>query len=285
MDGNHLWKWWGLLLLPFLHDPIPSPFVVPSEFNRKVHIIAHRGAPIIAPENTLISFRKAVKLGATMIELDVHQTADSQLVVLHDETVHRTTNGRGKVGTLTADQIRALDAGSWFSSDFAGERVPFLAEVLDQFPDSIMLLVEIKYGSKVYLGIEQRVVNLIRSRYAERRVILKSFEDYVIETLAHIAPEIPRLKIFVWQIPYVGITIERGIGFGSVLNTPAEYLQVFRTGMSESFLRRAQEKGYKVFVWGVHTEERMREYIEMGVDGIETDYPDVLLRVLSDRMN
>jgi glycerophosphoryl diester phosphodiesterase len=274
----------ALLLLPGTAHVTYSPSVsLPTLEKRFIHNIAHRGAPTVAPENTLTSFRKAVEFGATMIELDVHQTRDSHLVVLHDETVNRTTNGRGKVGNLTADEIRSLDAGSWFSPDFTGEKIPFLAEVFDAMPDSVMLLIEIKYGSRVYPGIEQRVVDLVRARSATHRVILKSFEDYVVEQYRAIAPEIPRLKIFVWQIPYIGVRIERGVGFGSVLTTPAEYLQVYRMGLGESFIRRAHERGFKVFVWGVHTEERMRTFIEMGVDGIETDYPDVLARLLRER--
>ncbi len=273
-------RWWHILALSACLSW--CGFIASIHAQTLPHIIAHRGAPKVTPENTIASFLKAVELGATMIEFDVHQTKDSQLVVIHDISVNRTTNGRGNINELTAAEIRALDAGSWFSSDFVGERVPLLAEVFDAVPDSIILLIELKYGSNDYPGIEERAASLVREKKAEHRVILKSFQDYVIERLAVIAPDIPRLKIFVWQIPYLRIIIQRGVGFGSTLNLNAQYLQAHRYGLTRGFLERARERGFRVFVWDVHTESAMREFIEMGVDGIETDYPDVLAKLLEE---
>lgn len=261
----------SLILLPLFTGSFPQC---------TVHIIAHRGASAYAPENTVAAFKKAIELGADILELDVHQTKDSQLVVIHDRSVNRTTNGKGKVKDLTLSQIKSLDAGSWFSPEFAGERIPTLDEVFDITPDSVALLIELKEGSDVYPGIEERVIRVIRQRKAEHRAILKSFEDEILDRFRAIGPDIPRLKIILRQISLLGIIIERGLNFGTVLNDSVQYIQHHRVGLAESFITKAHRKGYKVFAWDVQDEDRMRELIEKGIDGIETDFPDRLKSVI-----
>ena len=242
----------------------------------EVKVIAHRGASAYAPENTLAAFKKAVELRADILELDIHQSKDSQIVVIHDATVDRTTNGTGEVKSHTIDELKKLDAGSWFSPTFAGEKIPLLHEVFDNTPDSILLLIEFKQGSLKYPGIEQRVVQLVREKKAEHRVILKSFEDDVLEKVRSLAPEIPRLKIIVTETPFLKIIIEHGINFGTVLDDSVQYLQHHWFGLSEGFVNEAHQKGYKVFAWDVNSEQRMRDLISIDVDGIETDYSDKL---------
>lgn len=248
--------------------------------NKKISIVAHRGASGSAPENTLAAFRKAIDLGADVLELDVHQTHDSQLVVIHDATVDRTTNGKGPVKNFTAKEIQKLDAGSWFSPAYKGEKVPLLSEVLDTTPDTIPLLIELKEGSEKCPGIEARTVQLIREKEAQHRVIPKSFEDDVLERFRLLAPDIPRLKIIVMQIPFLHITIQHGLAFGTILNDSVQYLQHHWFGLTEGFIDEAHRRGYKVFAWDVHDDGRMREMIEMGIDGIETDYPDKLRSIV-----
>jgi glycerophosphoryl diester phosphodiesterase len=239
-----------------------------------VHIIAHRGASAYAPENTLAAFAKAVDFGADILELDVRQTRDGELVVLHDASVNRTTNGKGRVADLTLEQIKALDAGSWFSPDFVGERVPTLAEVVDATPDFTTLLVELKGSPEEYPGMEARVVRFIRQRGIEKRVILKSFERDVLNRLRMLAPDIPRLRIVVSEISFLGLIIGHGVHFGSVFEDDVQYLQHHWFSLTEGFIRKAHDRGYKVFAWDVDDEKRMEELIKKGIDGIETDHPD-----------
>jgi len=111
-------------------------------------ICAHRGAMDTHPENTLAAFREAVRLGSHMIEIDVRMTKDNHLVILHDETVDRTTNGKGKISELTIDEVKHLDAGSWKSEEFAEERIPTLKEALAAMPQNIWLNIHIKGGKK-----------------------------------------------------------------------------------------------------------------------------------------
>src|SRR5215471_15400951 len=110
------------------------------------YVIGHRGAMGHAPENTFASFRKGFELGAPLLELDVHLSADGQLVVIHDETVDRTTNGSGRVADMSTAEIRRLDAGSWFGCAFAGEPVPMLSEVLQWMHGRVGLVIELKLG-------------------------------------------------------------------------------------------------------------------------------------------
>lgn len=247
---------------------------------RTLHVIAHRGASAYAPENTLAAFRKAVELGADILELDIHQSKDSQLVVIHDGTVDRTTNGKGSVRDLGIAELRQFDAGSWFSPAFAAERIPTLEEVFAAVPDSTILLIELKGSSEKYPGIERRVVDLIHRRDAEHRLIMKSFDAKVLERLRGLDPAIPRLRIIVTEIPFLGLIVGHKLEFGTVLDDSVQYIQRHWFGLSKGFIQEAHERGYKVFVWDVNDRDRMEEMILKGIDGIETDHPDWVKEML-----
>ena len=250
------------------------------EARRQVQIIAHRGAPTFAPENTLPAIRKAVEIGVHMIEIDVHQTLDGHIVLIHDENIRKTTDGRGQVREMTLEEIKQLDAGSWFSDEFSGIPVPTLEEVFSVMDDTTKLLIEIKKGSPYYPGIEQRVIDIVDENNFRDRVLVKSFEDGVVEYFREHAPDIPAGKSFAYRIPFLRLIIERGLNTGSVFEYDAHFLHSHRYTTSRSFVEKAHEKGYEIFVWDVHTPERMRKYIDMGVDAIETDYPQVLRDIL-----
>jgi glycerophosphoryl diester phosphodiesterase len=129
-------------------------------------ICAHRGAMDTHPENTLAAFREAVRLGAHMIELDVRMTKDGHLAILHDETVDRTTNGKGKISELTIDEVKQLDAGSWKSEEFAEEKIPTLKEALAVMPQNIWLNIHIKGGKKLGEKVCRVIVDEIRVHQA-----------------------------------------------------------------------------------------------------------------------
>lgn len=245
-----------------------------------VVIIAHRGAPTFAPENTLPAIRKALEIGVHMIELDIHQTIDHHLVVLHDENVRKTTDGKGYVRDMTLEEIKQLDAGSWFSDEFTGTTIPTLEEVFSIMDDTTKLLLEIKKGSPYYPGIEQRVIDLLNEHNFRDRVLMKSFEDGAVKYLGKHAPDIPAGKSFAFRIPFLRLIIERGLNTGSVFNYDVHFLHSHRFATSRRFVRKAHEKDFEVYVWDVHTPKKMRHYIEMGVDAIETDYPHVLREIL-----
>ncbi|MBX2991525.1 MAG: glycerophosphodiester phosphodiesterase [Bacteroidetes bacterium] len=242
-------------------------------------IIAHRGAPLVAPENTLASFRAAIAMKADVLEIDLRATNDGHFVVMHDAAVNRTTNGKGKVSEKRLSELRALDAGNWFDARFAGEKVPALEEVLALLDSSLLLIAELK-GSSDDGSVEARLVQKIVESGKQRQVILKSFEIDVIERFKNLAPEIPRLFVYAFRIPWMHLIVGTGVSGGSVFDVDALYLQPHYLLLSASFVEEAHRRGYKVVAWGVDEEKTMRKAIEFGVDGIETDRPDLLRYIL-----
>ena len=156
-----------------------------------VHRIAHRGYSAVAPENTLPAFAAAVFGGATFVEFDVRTTADGVPVVIHDRTVDRTTSGTGHVGDLGVDEVRALDAGSWFSRAYAGVRVPTLAETLDLLvAGDHELLLEIKPPAT--LEQVKTIIELAAERELLARTIVQSFDPEVVRLTRSVAPDVRR---------------------------------------------------------------------------------------------
>lgn len=237
-------------------------------------VIAHRGAMGYAPENTLASFKLAIEIGADAIELDLRQTKDGVPVVLHDATVNRTTNGKGNIKDLNFEDVNKFDAGSWFDYKFNNEKIPALQDVINLLSDSILIIIELKEGNDIYPGIEEKTISIIKENRIESQTILKSFDQQVLERLRNIAPEIPLCYVYAVRIPWLGMIIDRGVTFGSIYNIDAEYLQPHRFFLSDSFVKEAQAKGYKIISWGVNSDEAIRESFSYNVDGIETDYPD-----------
>jgi glycerophosphoryl diester phosphodiesterase len=137
--------------------------------------IAHRGGSVCRPENTMAAFKNAIKMGVDYIELDVHMSKDGYPVVIHDASLERTTNGTGKVEDKTLEELKKLNAGSWFSDEFIGEKLPTLEEVMDLAKNKTGIVIEIKKGDNLYDGIEEKIVKLIRDKDMVHDVIVISF--------------------------------------------------------------------------------------------------------------
>ncbi len=142
--------------------------------------VGHRGAKGHAPENTLASFQLGMEMGVTAVETDVHLSKDGEVVLIHDHTVDRTTNGHGFVKDLTLAELKKLDAGSWFAARFAGERIPTLTELLIWAKDKVGVAIEIKNGPIYYPGIAEKTIRLLREHGMERQAILISFDHFVL---------------------------------------------------------------------------------------------------------
>lgn len=246
-------------------------------------IVAHRGASAYAPENSIAAFELAIELGSDALELDLRQTKDNILVVLHDSDVDRTTNGKGNINDYTFFELQKLDAGSWFAKEFSDQKIPSLQEVIDLLGDSTLIIIELKEGNETYPGIEERVVKLVKQNNIESQTILKSFDPNVLKRLRKIEPNIPLLYVYAVRIPWLGMIIDRGVTFDSVYDLDVEYLQPHRFFLSKSFVEDAQANGYKIISWGVNSTEAINESLEFGVDGIETDYPDRVLNMISNK--
>lgn len=240
--------------------------------------IAHRGASSYAPENTLLAFQKAIDLGANYLELDLHLSKDGHMVVIHDNTVNRTTNGTGKISELNLIELKELDAGSHKGIQFKGEKVPELKEVFDLVQnDEIKLIIEVKKGS----GIEEKLISLIINYQLQNRVILKSFDLEVLQKLKKLAPDIPQLLVYVTNFSFIDLVVGARPYFFALENWSGLYLQEHQFFVNQKDIENIHNRGHKLIAWGVNSLERMDKLIEMGVDGIETDYPDLLNQRLS----
>lgn len=249
----------------------------------------HRGAAGTAPENTLPSFEAALELGAEGFELDVHGTADGEIVVFHDETLERTTDGRGPIREKTLDDLAGLDAGYGFSTDGGrtfpfrdqGIRIPTLRSVLESFPD-VPVIVEVKQADP---PIEENLARLLQSMGAGPRVLVFSLDQKILDR-------------------YRALREEQATGFGP--DDVAEFLR--RTGsddwdgyrppgvafavpvrwhgtqiVSGPFVDAAHRTGCEVFVWTINEPREMRDLLDLGVDGLISDYPERLSHAVAQR--
>jgi glycerophosphoryl diester phosphodiesterase len=243
-------------------------------------VIAHRGASAYAPENTLSAIQKAVDLGADAVEIDVRMTKDGELVAIHDKSVSRTTNGKGAVNEYTLSEIKMLDAGSWFDESFKNEKIPTLDEVLSIIDSSLTLIIEIKDDSRNLSRMIDKVIRTVRKNSPQKKIILKSFNTKVLERIRRFAPEIQLIYVYGIRIPFLNFSIGTGISFQDLFTLNVDYLQPHSLLLSQDFVREAQANGYKIIAWDVDGENKMKRMIRIGVDAIETGYPDLLLKLI-----
>ena len=240
--------------------------------------IAHRGAsgPGLAPENTLAACEKALQIGVDILEIDVHATRDGQIAVLHDATLDRTTNGTGLVADLLGEEVRQLDAGRWFSADFAGERVPLLEEVLDLARNQALVLIEIKAD-----GIAERVLQVIEEANATERVVVQAFNPQTLQRFNLLAPTLPT-ALLVGQLPTTPSRVRARRLVRQVLQVGANALAMWYAALTPPFLEEMRQRGIAVWAWTVDEDLAMRDLATMGVQGIITNRPDQLDRVLDE---
>ncbi|MEU6642020.1 glycerophosphodiester phosphodiesterase family protein [Saccharomonospora sp. NPDC046836] len=227
--------------------------------------VAHRGYSSVAPENTLAAIEAGIRARAEYVEIDVHSTADGVPVVMHDSTVDRTTDGSGVVSALSADYVTSLDAGSWFSPGFAGQRVPTLDQVLDAIDNSgPTLLLEIK-GPETRAETE-RIVSAVRERDMADQVLLQSFDEQVLRDARELAPEIPRgLLRSVLDID----PLATAQAFGVVAYNPS--VAALRT--RPDVVDRLNDAGIAVMPYTIDDPASWRQLAELGVDAVITNKP------------
>lgn len=234
--------------------------------------IAHRGASGHCPENTRAAFLRAIELGADMVELDCQVSRDGAVVVIHDDTLERTTSGRGRVRDHTLKELKALDAGAWFARGFAGEEILLLEEAIEILRGRVGLNLEIK-GDDSPGRLEIQCVGIVRS--------LRFFADTVFSSFS---PPRMRLVRDLADDARIGVLMEnrRGAwaeGLALAEDLAAEALHAERTMVDREHVGDAHRRGLEVRVWPVNRPEEMESLARMGVDGIFTDYPERLLRI------
>lgn len=228
-------------------------------------LIAHRGASGEAPENTLAAFQRAIELKSDFVELDIQFYRAGKAVVIHDETVERTTNGRGRIAEMSLEEIRKLDAGSWFGAHFAGEKIPTLEDVIELVkPSSTQLLIEIKKGKDLPVGFAKTLVQVTRTHQMISRVIVQSFDHEAVQLVKTAEPSITTAAVIDYRSPDP---------VSQVKAAGAEILAIKWTLTTRNIVESAHQNGVRVFVWTVNQTENLQKMLALRVDGIITNYP------------
>lgn len=234
-------------------------------------LIAHRGASTVAPEHTLPAYEAAIQAGADALELDVHLSADDQLVVIHDASVDRTTDGRGRVRELTVRELKRLDAGRWFGRAFRGQRVQTVAEVLERFRDRVRFGIELKGGSDFYPGIEERLVTLLQLYDVVDRTLVASFDHYALRKCHDLDPDVRTGALLAGRVLAPGALAPRGVLTALCLEAAF---------VTERDVVLCREAGLDCYLWVVNAPDDARRLASWGIAGLITDRPDLLRPVL-----
>jgi glycerophosphoryl diester phosphodiesterase len=236
----------------------------------RLAVVAHRGASGTHPENTAAAFAEAIRLGVDSIELDVHRSSDGGLVLIHDGTVDRTSNGTGPVAELTMEELRALDAGSWFAPVFADQRFLILDEALDLIPDSIRLNVHVKAYAHDRAQVAPEVVSVLKARGRLNNAFMAADES----TLLCAREAESTLEICNLSVRPEGDYVARSALIGCRILQPGHAMT------STRLVDEAHAHNMEVNPFFADDEQEMRRLADCGVDGILTNQPERLQQLL-----
>jgi glycerophosphoryl diester phosphodiesterase len=234
-----------------------------TQDEHQILVIGHRGASSVAPENTLSAFKKAAEFGADYFELDVYLSKDDTIICIHDDSLHRTTNGIGATEEFTYAELQKLDAGSWFDAKFADEPIPTLKQALQLAKENeIKVCIEVKTSKPSIIGL---IYELVEKMEMQNQVILFSFDANQVAEGKGLNASIPALYLV-----------------GDMETTDIDYAMQIRADavgaggdVSQELVDAAHEKGMQFWKWTVNDVDDMKMLIEMGVDGIITNYPQL----------
>lgn len=239
--------------------------LVHLELGENTKVVAHRGASAYAPENTMLAFEKSIEMGADYIELDVQMSKDKQLVVIHDQSLQRTAGENGDVNDYSAQELQLLDVGQ-------GYTIPLLEEVIQKYKDRIGLLIELKHP-ELYCGIEEELAFLL-TKYGldkadEEQVIVQSFNLESIKKLHALLPDVHKGVLLSKEYyPYSEQLVHEISQF-------ADYVNPKYTYVDELLVAQIHERGLAMMAWTVDDKREAARLIELGIDGIITNKPDV----------
>ena len=236
-------------------------------------IIAHRGASRYAPENTMAAFCLAHEQGADGIELDAKLTIDGEVVVIHDQTLERTTGAPGRVIDLTLSKLRTLDAGSFFSKSFQGERIPTLDEIFQELGNKLLINVELTSYLSPGDMLPEKVANLVKKHGVEENILFSSFHPVILFRIKELMPNIPAALL-----TDDGILSIIGNSFIGRMVSP-DWIHPHFSRATMNFIMNQHDTGRKVNAWTVNDSNEIRRLIIDRVDGIITDDPLTALKI------
>lgn len=279
----------GLYIYLAMHTgkPAEARAIFQRDETSRPLVFAHRGGGGLYPENTLEAFKYSAAMGVDVLELDVHSTSDGVLVVMHDGDVARTTNGSGRVNQMTLAELKKLDAGYHFTPDdgktfpFRGKgvTVPTLQEIFDALPGK-SYNVEPKQAEP---SVTRPLCEILRDRKMTEKVIVGSFRQQAIDEVRAACPEVATAATPAEVRDFLALY---KVGLGESYSPPMQVLQIPQNLgaleiVSKDFVETARKMNLKVHVWTINDENDMKRLIDMKVDGIMTDYPDRLLKILN----
>lgn len=232
--------------------------------NRRVELFAHRGGRNWGPENTMCVFKKSLELGVDGIELDVQRLKSNELVVFHDEQLTRTTNGAGAIYDCTLDELRRLSAGSWFSDEFASEKVPLLTDVLKLIDGQVKINIEVKNLPVPYEGIEEELIEVMDQYKHIEKIIFSSFDHNVIARMSKLRPE--------WNYAILTVGVIHNLEtYANSLN--ARFFHPHMRSFHKDSCEEARNCGISIYPWTVNEPRDLARMLELEVSGIITDNP------------
>ncbi len=234
----------------------------------KVVVTAHRGASGLAPENTMAAVLKAVEIGADFSEIDVQETRDGVVILLHDTNLARTTGVNRNIWEAPYDSLNGLDAGSWFKPEFKGEPIPTLSSVMDSVNGKMKLNIELKMNGHQQ-QLAERVVKLIEEKAFRSNCILTSFDFEIIDKVRQLNKNI-RVGYIFRELPQDK----------DVFSANVDILSANWELVDKNFVKTAQAHNKEVHVWTVNEAAEMKRLIDLGVNSIITDRPDILVGLL-----
>ena len=237
----------------------------------KTLILGHRGASGYAPENTMEAFTLAADMGADGLELDIHLTSDGHVVICHDELIDRTSNGQGSIPQYTLAELKAMDFGyHFYGKERRGIRIPTLDEVFELASARGMTVnVEIKSADPAIISVCHGIA---KDHGMSESVIYSSFNHFQIERMKQFDPS-------AFIAPLYSINMLRPWNYALDMNAQAVHPKYLQIGLTPDYVKICHQKGLRVHTWTVNTEEDMRSLIDMGVDALITNYPDVALKI------
>ncbi len=233
---------------------------------KKIFVIAHRGASAYAPENTFPAFELALKMGSCGIETDIHITKDDIPVLIHDATVDRTTNGAGRVNDLTLEELKRLDAGSWFSPEFAGTQIPTLEEFLKAFGHKAHLVLEIKDGKST-----EKTFTLVRDLGLLNESTFISFNMEVLKEIMRLEPNA--------NVGFLTNYVDEKL-IRTMKDNNIKQVCPYAPSLTEPIVEMIRNYGLDIRVWGVDKEDVIEKMISLGIYTMTVNFPDKLIEAL-----
>lgn len=238
---------------------------------KNILVTAHRGASAIAPENTMASVIKAVELKADFIEIDVQETKDGKIVLLHDVSLKRTAGVKKNIASINFDELKSYEVGKWFDDSYFGEHIPSLEEVIESVKGKAKLNIELK-SSRFQFRLAERVLEIVKSLDFINDCIVTSFDFVLINKIKILCPEL--------KAGYIVSLFSRFMDF----NLPdVDLIAVHKKLATKSFIEKITALGKEIYVWTVDDENEMNRFINLNVDGIITNDPAKLIYVLNNQ--